>query len=192
VTGAGSGARFVCGKSAHPILAGRVLCPVGLRLSSGFGNDGEQPGCDVLVLSEAGCAAISAVGTEVRTYRLELLVIVGQHPQDRFASVLGEPQVRRDALTTSHVRRVPADPTAITSALGRLGPRRALPSRPGPSLAQIEECLAAACATGDIAAAYIACAWLPEHVGDQTSRQTITRLAAALGARVAWQEPAGS
>jgi hypothetical protein len=28
----------------------------------------------------------------------------------------------RDALTTSHVRRVPADPAAITSALGQLGP----------------------------------------------------------------------
>ena len=106
----------------------------------------------------------------------------------------------RDALTTSHVRRVPADPAAITSALGQLGPAPVylhldidvidsaqlpgarFPSGPGPSLAQIEECLAAACATANITAAYIACAWLPEHVSDQTSRQTITRLTAALGA----------
>ena len=116
----------------------------------------------------------------------------------------------RDALTTSHVRRVPADPAAITSALGQLGPAPVylhldidvidsaqlpgarFPSGPGPSLAQIEECLAAACATANITAAYIACAWLPEHVSDQTSRQTITRLTAALGASLAWHEPAGS
>jgi arginase len=110
----------------------------------------------------------------------------------------------RDALTTSQVRRVPADPAAITSALRELGPAPVylhldidvidsaelpgarFPSGPGPSLAQIEECLAAARATADLAAAYIACAWLPEHVGDQTSRQTITRLTAALGASLAW------
>jgi arginase len=116
----------------------------------------------------------------------------------------------RDALTTSQVRRVPADPAAITSALRELGPAPVylhldidvidsaelpgarFPSGPGPSLAQIEECLAAARAAADLAAAYIACAWLPEHVGDQTSRQTITRLTAALGASLAWPEPAGS
>ena len=114
----------------------------------------------------------------------------------------------RDALTTSDVRRVPADPAAITAALGRLGPvpvylhldidvidgaelpGARFPSGPGPSLAQIEECLAAACATADVAAAYIACAWLPEHADDPTSRRTISRLAAALGARLAWPEPA--
>ncbi|WP_083737470.1 hypothetical protein [Amycolatopsis keratiniphila] len=60
-------------------------------------------------------------------------------------------------------------------------------SGPGPSLAQIEECLSTARAT----ATYIACAWLPEHVDDQTSRQTITRLTAALGADLAWPEPGG-
>jgi arginase len=116
----------------------------------------------------------------------------------------------RDALTTSHVSRVPADPAAITSALGQLGPAPVylhldidvidsaqlpgarFPSGPGPSLAQIEECLAAARATANITAAYIACAWFPEHVSDQTSRQTIDRLTAALGASLAWHEPAGS
>ena len=115
----------------------------------------------------------------------------------------------RDALTTSHVHRVPAGPAAITSALGRLGPvpvylhldidvidggelpGARVPSGPGPSLAQIEECLAAACAAADITAAHIACTWLPEQVSDQTSRQTITRLTAALGAGLAWHEPAG-
>ncbi|MET7393804.1 arginase family protein [Dactylosporangium sp. NPDC005572] len=116
----------------------------------------------------------------------------------------------RDALTTSHVHRVPAEPAAITAALDRLGPAPVylhldidvidgaqlpgarFPSGPGPSLAQIEECLAAACATADIAAAYIACAWLPEHAGDHTSRRTITRLTAALGAGLTWHEPGDS
>nr|WP_246481577.1 arginase family protein [Amycolatopsis umgeniensis] len=115
----------------------------------------------------------------------------------------------RDALTTSHVRRVPANPAAITSALSHLGdvpvylhldidvidgaqlPGARFPSGPGPSLAQIEECLAAACTTADIVAAYIAGAWLPEHAGDQTSRQTITRLTTALGASLTWPEPTG-
>jgi arginase len=114
----------------------------------------------------------------------------------------------RDALTSSQVRRVPADPAAIASALDRLGPvpvhlhldidviddaelsGARFPAGPGPSLAQIEECLTAACATADIAAASIACAWLPEHAGDQTSREAITRLTAALGADLTWHEPA--
>ncbi|WP_370949802.1 arginase family protein [Amycolatopsis sp. cg5] len=114
----------------------------------------------------------------------------------------------RDALAASRVRRIPADPAAITAALGELGPvpvyvhldidvidgtqlpGARFPSGPGPSLAQIEDCLAAARA--DIVGAYLACAWLPEHAGDEASRQTVTRLAAALGATLTWDEPAGS
>jgi len=112
----------------------------------------------------------------------------------------------RDALTGSQVRRVAADPDAITSALSRLGPvpvylhldidvidgaelpGARFPSGPGPSLAQIEECLAAACATANIVGAYLACAWVPEHVDDRTSLQTMARLAAALGADLRWHE----
>ena len=65
------------------------------------------------------------------------------------------------------------------------------PSGPGPSLPQIEKCLAAACAAGDVRAACIACAWLPDRVTNQTTREAITRLARALGADLAWHEPAG-
>ncbi len=115
----------------------------------------------------------------------------------------------RDALAASQVRRVPADPAAITSTLDRLGgtpvylhldvdvidsaqlPGLRFPSGPGPSLTQVEECLAAVCATADVAAACLACAWLPDRVSDQTTREAITRLVRALGADLAWQEPAG-
>ncbi|HEX8008700.1 MAG TPA: arginase family protein [Trebonia sp.] len=115
----------------------------------------------------------------------------------------------RDALAASRVHRVPADPAAITSALGGLGrmpvylhldvdvidsaqlPGLRFPSGPGPSLTQIEECLAAVCTTADVAAAYIACAWLPGRVSDQTTREAISRLTRALGTDLAWHEPAG-
>jgi arginase len=113
----------------------------------------------------------------------------------------------RDALTASQVRRVPADPAAITAALDEIGrtpvylhldidvidsaelPGLRFPSGPGPSLTRIEECLAAACAAADVAAAGIACAWLPDRISDRTTCDTITRLAKALGADLAWREP---
>jgi arginase len=115
----------------------------------------------------------------------------------------------RDALTVSQVRRVPADPAAITSALSGLGrtpvylhldvdvidgaqlPGLRFPSGPGPSVTQIEECLAAVRTTADVKAACIACAWLPDRISDQTTRETITRLARALGTDLAWHEPTG-
>jgi arginase len=111
----------------------------------------------------------------------------------------------RDALAASQVRRVPADPAAITSALSEFGrrplylhldvdvidsaqlPGLRFPSGPGPSVTQIEECLAAVCAVGDVKAACIACAWLPDRVSDRATREAITRLAAALGADLTWQ-----
>jgi arginase len=114
----------------------------------------------------------------------------------------------RDALTASQVRRVPADPAAITAALGGLGrmpvylhldidvvdsaqlPGLRFPSGPGPSLTQIEECLTAVCAAADVVAAGIACAWLPDRVGDPPIRAAISRLTGALGADPAWPEPA--
>jgi arginase len=111
----------------------------------------------------------------------------------------------RDALAASQVRRVAADPAAITSALSQLHgtpvylhldvdvidsaqlPGLRFPSGPGPSVDQIVECLTAVCATADVKAASIACAWLPERVSDQATREVITRLARALGADLEWQ-----
>lgn len=110
----------------------------------------------------------------------------------------------RAALAASQVRRVPADPAAIASALVGLGrtpvylhldvdvidsaqlPGLRFPSGPGPSVTRIEECLAAVRAATDVKAAGIACAWLPDRVNDQATREVITRLAAALGAELAW------
>jgi len=115
----------------------------------------------------------------------------------------------RDALTASGVRRVPADPAMITSALDGLGrtpvylhldvdvidgtqlPGLRFPAGPGPSLSQVGECLAAVCATADVTAACLACTWLPDRVSDQAAREAITRLARALGADLAWREPTG-
>jgi arginase len=118
----------------------------------------------------------------------------------------------RDALTASQVRRVPADPAAITAALAALGgagrtpvylhldvdvtdsaqlPGLRFPSGPGPSVTQIEQCLAAVCATADVKAACIACAWLPDRISDQTTREAITRFTTALGTDLAWEEPTG-
>jgi arginase len=113
----------------------------------------------------------------------------------------------RDSLDASQVHRVTADPAAITVALGELGPvpiylhldidvidgaqlpGARFPSGPGPSVTQIEECLAAVCTTADVKAAYIACAWLPDRVSDSATRDTITRLTRALGAGLTWPEP---
>jgi len=47
------------------------------------------------------------------------------------------------------------------------------------------------CASADVRAACIACAWLPDRIGDQTTREAITRLARALGTDLAWPEPTG-
>jgi arginase len=88
----------------------------------------------------------------------------------------------RDALTASQVLRVPAEPAAIAAAVDSLGgtpvylhldvdvidsaqlPGLRFPSGPGPSVAQVGDCLAAA-------------------------REAITRLARALGPELSWPEP---
>ncbi len=111
------------------------------------------------------------------------------------------------ALAASQLRHVPADPAAITAALGRLGrtpvylhadvdiidasqlPGLRVPAGPGPSLTQIEDCLAAITTAADVTAACIACTWLPGHINHQAAREVIAGLARALGTRLTWQPP---
>ena len=78
-----------------------------------------------------------------------------------------------------------------TDAGAQLAMSAAIPSGPGPAVTQIEECLSAVCASADVRAACIACAWLPDRISDQTTREAITRLARALGTDLAWREPTG-
>jgi arginase len=42
-----------------------------------------------------------------------------------------------------------------------------------------------------VAAACIACAWIPDRVSDQTTLEAFTGVARALGTDLAGQEPAG-
>lgn len=109
-----------------------------------------------------------------------------------------------EALAASNVHRVSAEPSAITAALSELGgtpvylhldvdildstetPGLRFPSGPGPSVRQIAACLAAACETADVVGAGMACAWLPGHVSDQSTLETIALFTDALGAEVQW------
>ena len=106
----------------------------------------------------------------------------------------------RDALTASQVRRVPADPAAITSALDGLGgtpvylhldvdvidsansPACASHRAPGPPSPRSRNAWPLSALRPDVAGAGIACAWLPDRVSDEPTREVITRLARALGA----------
>lgn len=112
----------------------------------------------------------------------------------------------RDALTASQVRRVPADPDAISAAVAGLGQRPVylhvdvdvidgpqlpglrFPVDGGPAIPRVEDCLAAIVTAANVTAAGIACAWHPEHINDKATREAIARLARRLGARLAWQE----
>jgi arginase len=105
----------------------------------------------------------------------------------------------RDALAASQVRRIPATAGAFRAALPALGglpvylhvdvdimdsteqPGLRFPAGPGPTLGDLEECLAAITASADVVAACLACAWLPGQVGRPPAREAIARLAGALG-----------
>ena len=110
----------------------------------------------------------------------------------------------RDALAASQVRRIPATPAAFGAALSELGDLPVylhvdvdimdgteisglrFPAGPGPSLSDIENCLTAITDSANVVAASFACAWLPEHVGTPSARESIARLAGALGAQLTW------
>jgi arginase len=110
----------------------------------------------------------------------------------------------RDALDASQVRRIPATAAACHAALSELRdlpvyvhvdvdildsaevPGLRFPSGPGPSLGDLEDCLAAITARANVIAASLACAWLPGQVSGPHAREAIARLAGALGARLTW------
>jgi arginase len=110
----------------------------------------------------------------------------------------------RDALAASQVRHIPATAEAFRAALSGLGglpvylhldvdimdstqmPGLRFPSGPGPTLADVENCLNAITASVDVVAACLACAWLPGQVSRPPAREAIARLAGALGTRLSW------
>ncbi|GAA1705431.1 hypothetical protein GCM10009765_63370 [Fodinicola feengrottensis] len=207
-------------RTARPlVLSGD--CPTARAVVAGLQR--RQPDLAVLWLDAHGDFNTPAISTSGYLGGMAIAMLTGRTPE-LFDDALGLRPVaetsvvladardldpaERDALAASQVRRVPADPAAITAALGELGrtpvhvhldvdvidssqlPDLRFPSGPGPSLSQIEECLAAACGTADVVGASIACAWLPDRVSDQTTRDAITRLVRALGADLVWPDPA--
>ena len=110
----------------------------------------------------------------------------------------------RDALDASQVRRIPATVDAFHDALSALRglpvylhvdvdivdsaevPGLRFPAGTGPTLGDVENCLAAISASADVVAACLACAWLPGQVGRPPVREAIGRLAGALGTRLTW------
>jgi arginase len=111
----------------------------------------------------------------------------------------------RGLLDASEVRHIPATPAAVHAARSGLGllpvylhvdvdiivsaflPGLRVPAGPGPSPTQIEECVNAITTTADVAAACIACSWLPEHINTPVAGEAITWLASALGAQLTWE-----
>ncbi|MFI5907899.1 arginase family protein [Dactylosporangium sp. NPDC051541] len=159
--------------------------------------------------SVAGSGAASAAGSGASNGVGSKAVGDGVSPLPEANVVLADARdldpAERDALAASQVRLVAAEPGAITAALRDLAglpvylhldvdvldsadvPGLRFPTEAGPSIAQIEQCLAAVCATADVVAAGLACTWQPDRVGDAATRDAITRLARALGADLAWR-----
>ena len=108
----------------------------------------------------------------------------------------------RDALNASQIERVAVNPHAMQTALARLRTRAIFlhvdidvingaevpglrfPTSGGPNLDTIEQTLSEIVTAVEPAAACIACAWLPEQIASRTTRQTVTRIAAAIGAEL--------
>jgi arginase len=203
-------------RTARPlVLSGD--CPVALGVMAGLQR--RLPDVAVVWLDAHGDFNTPSITTSGYLGGMPLAMLTGREPE-LFCEPLGLRPIpetsmvlagARDldpaelsALTASAVRRVPADPAALTAALEGLDgrpvylhldvdvidgtslPDLRFPSGPGPSLAQAADCLAAVCAAADVAAASLACAWLPHRVGDPAPRAAIAQLAAALGADLSW------
>jgi arginase len=110
----------------------------------------------------------------------------------------------RDALDASRVRRVAADPDAVRDALngpsvggiylhvdvdiidGKDLSQLRWDTSEGPSFSVVEQCLAQIVGAEPPIAACIACPWTPDRIGDESTRQALTRLAAMIGADLRW------
>jgi arginase len=205
-------------RAARPLLLSGD-CPAALGVMAGLQR--RHPDLAVVWLDAHGDFNTPAITISGYLGGMPLAMLTGRAPE-LFCDPLGLRPVadtnvvlagtrdldpaERDALAASQVRRVPADPAAITSALDGLGrtpvylhldvdvidsgqlPGLRFPSSPGPSVTQIEECLTAVCTAADVTAACIACAWLPDRVSDPATRETITRLASALGTDLAFRQ----
>lgn len=109
----------------------------------------------------------------------------------------------RDALEASGVRRAAANPQVTVAALADLRPTNVyvhldldildggdLPvelrwaTSPGPTIDAVEACLKQVAQISPPIGTCVACPWPPERIGEPLVKQTISRLAGALGAAV--------
>ena len=193
-------------RAARPLLLSGD-CPTALGAVAGLQR--RHRDLAVVWLDAHGDFNTPAITTSGYLGGMPLAMLTGRAPE-LFCDALGLRPVADTNVVLADARDLdPADPAAITSALDGLCrtpvylhldvdvidsaqlPGLRFPSGPGPALTQIEECLAAVCTTADVRAACIACAWLPDRISDQTTREAITRLARALGTDLAWHEPTG-
>ena len=133
---------------------------------------------------------------------------LGLRPVPEYNIVLADARdldpAERDALAASQIRHIPATAGAFRAALPGLRglpvylhvdvdimdstemPGLRFPAGHGPTLGDVENCLTAITATADVAAATLACAWLPGQVSSPPARDAIARLAGTLGTRLTW------
>jgi arginase len=121
-------------------------------------------------------------------------------PDDR-AVLIGARDLDDDERDASAVRRAVADPDAVIAALADLRPSNVflhldldildsgdLPvavrwkTSPGPAIAAVEDCLKQIARISPPIGVCVACPWPPERIGEPVVKQTIWRLAGAMGA----------